>query len=259
MIRVIVIGALGKMGRTVCDAVIAEDDLELAAAVDTAYADDARHAETDGLPDIPRYDSLAACLDAVAYDVAVDFTVPDQVFANIMACLDSGVRCVVGTTGLKDGQLDDIREAASASGTGCLIAPNFAIGAVLMMEMAKIAARYLPACEIIEQHHDGKLDAPSGTALRTAELVAEDRGAERTVPGPEGNAARGVTYKGVSIHSVRLPGLVAHQEVVFGGQGQTLTIRHDSISRESFMPGVVLSIRRVMELDGLVVGLEKIM
>jgi 4-hydroxy-tetrahydrodipicolinate reductase len=259
MIKVIVIGAMGRMGRTVCDAVLAEDDLELTGIVDVAYAVDEKLPEVDGLPDIPRYSTLEQCLHDTDSDVAVDFTIPDHVYENVISCLRSGVRCVVGTTGLQESQLGDIREVVEKSGAGCLIAPNFAIGAVLMMEVAKIVARYMPSCEIIESHHNQKLDAPSGTALRTAELIAADREEVSEVPGPEGNAARGVIYKDIPIHSVRLPGLVAHQEIVFGDKGQTLTIRHDSISRESFMPGVVLAVRRVMDLDSLVVGLEKIM
>ena len=258
MIKVIVIGALGRMGRTTCDAVLAADGLDLSAAVDKAYASGATVA-TDGLPDIPRYADLNDCITGSACDVAVDFTIPESVYTNVLACLERGIRCVVGTTGLDSGELDMIGSEARKQGVGCLVAPNFAIGAVLMMELAKVAARYLPQCEITELHHDHKLDAPSGTALRTADLIAASRREEPVTPGPEGNAARGIVYKRIPIHSVRLPGLVAHQEVVFGGQGQTLTIRHDSISRDSFMPGILLAVRRVMDLDGLTVGLEKIM
>lgn len=257
MIRVMVVGALGRMGRTVCDAVLAEDDLELTAVVDTAFS--ASGSGDTGLEGIPAYAGLDEALEAAAADVAVDFTVPGQVFANVMKCLDKGVRCVIGTTGLTESQLAEIDEAARERSAGCLMAPNFAIGAVLMMEVSKIVARYMPSCEIIELHHDQKLDAPSGTALRTADLIAADRREAPAPPGPEGNAARGVIHKGIPIHSVRLPGLVAHQEVIFGGRGQTLSIRHDSISRDSFMPGVVLAVKKVMDLEGLVVGLEKIM
>lgn len=257
MIRVLVIGALGKMGRATCDAVTAEEDLELAAAVDTACGDD------DGWPDslagVPCFSGIKEALDSDAFDVSVDFTVPDQVFDNVIACLARGIRCVVGTTGLEAGQLEVIEEAARKYEAACFVAPNFAIGAVLMMEISKIAARYMPLCEIIELHHDQKLDAPSGTALRTAELIAEDRQEAAEPPGPVDNCARGVIYKGIPIHSVRLPGLVAHQEVVFGDRGQTLSIRHDSISRDSFMPGVLLAVRKVMELEGLTIGLEKLM
>jgi len=175
-------------------------------------------------------------------DVVVDFTVPDTVFDNTRLCLEHGAHVVVGTTGLSVEQVDELRSDAERSDGNCLIAPNFAIGAVLMMEAAKLIAPHMPDCEIVELHHEAKLDAPSGTAKRTAELI-EEAGGRQDPP----------------IHSVRLPGLVASQEVIFGGLGQTLTLRHDTISRESFMPGVLLAVRKVAELDGLVVGLENVM
>jgi 4-hydroxy-tetrahydrodipicolinate reductase len=258
MIRVLVSGAMGRMGRTVCDAVMAEDDLELAAAIDTAFASEVARSAF-GIEGIPLYDSIDSCLAEVKAEVAVDFTIPDSVLANVLACLKQGVHCVVGTTGLGEAQLVEIEAQCHASAANCLMAPNFAIGAVLMMDISQLVARYMPYVEIVELHHDQKLDAPSGTSLRTAEMIAAARVESPEPTGPEGEAARGLVHKGIPIHSVRLPGLVAHQEVVFGGQGQTLSIRHDSISRESFMPGVVLAVRRVSELDGLAVGLEKIM
>ncbi len=173
-------------------------------------------------------------------DVVVDFTTPDTALANVRACLAAGVHVVVGTTGF---DLEAAREAAEAAEANCFVAPNFAIGAVLLMEAAQSIARHMPECEIVELHHDRKLDAPSGTAKRTAELI---------------DAAGGNVHE--PIHSVRLPGLVAHQEVIFGGEGQTLTIRHDSIDRRSFMPGVLLAVRRVGELpDRFTVGLEKLL
>jgi 4-hydroxy-tetrahydrodipicolinate reductase len=172
----------------------------------------------------------------------IDFTTPDSVFANARLCLECGVHVVVGTTGISEDELEQLRLLARDSEANCFVAPNFAIGAVLMMEAAKLIAPYMPAYEIVELHHDQKLDAPSGTAKRTAELAAAAGGRE-----------------GAPIHSVRLPGLVAHHEVIFGGPGQTLTIRHDSLSRESFMPGVLLAVRKVAELDGLVVGLESLL
>ncbi len=225
MIRVVVSGAAGRMGRTVCDAVEAADDMELAGRADPALGT-----------------SLQEALEAAHPDVVVDFSIPDTVFDNAALCLDGGVHVVVGTTGMAADQIEQLGQRAREHDANCLIAPNFAIGAVLMMEAAKLAARHMPACEIVELHHDQKLDAPSGTAKRTAELIAAERG------GPE-----------PTIHSVRLPGLVAHQEVIFGGLGQTLTIRHDSIARESFMPGVLLAVRKVGDLDGLVVGLENLL
>lgn len=259
MINVIVIGALGKMGRTVCDAVLAEDDLTLAAAVDSAFSSEASRAAF-GFDAVPVFDNLAECLQAIQVDVSVDFTIPGTVFGHVVSCLEQGVHCVVGTTGLSEDQLVEIELQARHSGANCFIAPNFAIGAVLMMEACSRIAGYMPDAEIIELHHDQKLDAPSGTALRTADLMAAARTETPQPQGPEGHPARGMIYKGIPIHSVRLPGLVANQEVIFGGQGQTLSIRHETISRESFMPGVVLAVRRVGDLEEpLVVGLENIL
>ena len=218
MIRVVVSGAAGRMGATTCEAVEGAGDMELVGRADPALGAEL----ADFLGDA---------------DVVVDFSTPQTALANARACLEAGVHCVTGTTGV------DYTELAGVGSANLFFAPNFAIGAVLMMEFAKQAARHLPECEIVELHHDGKLDAPSGTALRTAELIREAGG---NVHDP--------------IHSVRLPGLVAHQEVIFGGAGQTLTIRHDSIDRRSFMPGVLLAIRKVGELeDSPVIGLEHLL
>ncbi len=221
MIRVVVSGASGRMGSTVCETVEAAEDMELAGRAD------------------PELDEpLAGLLDGA--DVVVDFTTPDAVSENVLECVRAGVHAVVGTSGF---DVEALREAVASERTGdanVLFAPNFAIGAVLMMDFARRAAEHLPECEIVELHHDRKLDAPSGTAKRTAEMIREGGG---NVHEP--------------IHSVRLPGLVAHQEVIFGGEGQTLSIRHDSIDRSSFMPGVLLAVRRVGELpDPFTVGLE---
>jgi 4-hydroxy-tetrahydrodipicolinate reductase len=224
LIRVVVSGAGGRMGSTVCDAVEGADGMELAGRADPALGT-----------------TLEDALRSAHPDVVVDFSIPDTVFDNAVLCLDRGVHVVVGTTGMTAEQVERLGQRASEDDANCFIAPNFAIGAVLMMEAAKLAARHMPDCEIVELHHDAKLDAPSGTAKRTAELIAAAGGREPP------------------IHSVRLPGLVAHQEVVFGGLGQTLSVRHDSISRESFMPGVLLAVRRVAGLDGLVVGLEAVL
>jgi 4-hydroxy-tetrahydrodipicolinate reductase len=217
-INVVVSGAAGRMGETTCRAVDLAGDMELVGRAD------------------PKLD--IALQDVVAdADVVVDFTRPDTVLANARLCLEAGVHCVVGTTGA------DFSQLAAVGSANLFVAPNFAIGAVLMVEAAKLAAVHMPECEIVELHHDAKLDAPSGTAAWTADLVRE---------------AGGHVHE--PIHSVRLPGLVAHQEVIFGALGQTLTIRHDSISRESFMPGVLLAVRRVADLESSpVIGLEKLL
>jgi len=218
MINVAVSGAAGRMGQTVCAAVEGADDMALVGRADPLL-------ET----------ALADVLGDA--DVVVDFTTPDAALDNARTCLEAGVHCVIGTTGA------DYRQLEGVGSANLIAAPNFAIGAVLLMEFARQAARHMPECEVIELHHDQKLDAPSGTAKRTADLVREAGG---NVHEP--------------IHSVRLPGLVAHHEVVFGGLGQTLTIRHDSVARESFMPGVLLAIRRVESLDrSPVIGLEHLL
>ncbi|HXV52892.1 MAG TPA: 4-hydroxy-tetrahydrodipicolinate reductase [Solirubrobacterales bacterium] len=221
MTRVVVSGAAGRMGEAVCEAVEGADDLELAGRADPALGTE-----------------LASLLaDA---DVVVDFTVPEMALENVRACVDAGVHAVVGTTGF---DLEQLREIAEGGEANVFVAPNFAIGAVLMMRFAAEAARHMPEVEIVELHHDRKLDAPSGTAKRTAALISEAGG---NVHEP--------------IHSVRLPGLVAHQEVLLGGEGQTLSIRHDSIDRRSFMPGVLLAVRRVGGLEQrLTVGLETLL
>jgi 4-hydroxy-tetrahydrodipicolinate reductase len=223
VIKVAVSGAAGRMGQAVCEAVEGAGDVELSGRADPALGSE-----------------LAEVLGEA--DVIVDFTTPDTALANAAACLEAGVHAVVGTTGF---DLDALRAAAESApdGANCFVAPNFAIGAVLLMEVSQAVARHMPECEIVELHHDRKLDAPSGTAVRTAELI---------------RAAGGNVHE--PIHSVRLPGLVAHQEVVFGGEGQTLSLRHDSIDRRSFMPGVLLAVRRVGELpDRFTVGLEKLL
>ena len=213
------------MGATVCGAVEDADDMELVGRADPELGVALRDALDDSKP-----------------DVVVDFTVPLTVFENARLCLEHGTHVVVGTTGLAPEQVAELREVAARSEGNCLIAPNFAIGAVLMMQAAKLIAPHMPDCEIVELHHEAKLDAPSGTAKRTAELIAQAGGGAEP-----------------PIHSVRLPGLVASQDVIFGGLGQTLSVRHDTISRESFMPGVLLAVRKVAEVDGLVVGLENVM
>jgi 4-hydroxy-tetrahydrodipicolinate reductase len=218
-IRVAVAGAAGRMGQTVCDAVAGADDMELVARVD------------------PALDTTLAQALSESPDVLVDFTVPTTAVANTREAVAAGVHVVIGTTGFDPGQLSDLSHAKA----NIFIAPNFAIGAVLMMQFATAAARHMRKAEIIELHHDSKVDAPSGTAKRTASLMSDALG-------------------DVPIHSVRLPGLVAHQEVIFGDVGQTLTIRHDSTDRTSFMPGVLLAIRRVSALaESPTIGLEQLL
>jgi 4-hydroxy-tetrahydrodipicolinate reductase len=219
--RVAVAGAAGRMGQAVCEAVEGADDMTLSGRADPALGVE-----------------LSELLGEA--DVVVDFTVPETALGNVRACLEAGVHAVVGTTGF---DLEAARSVAEASSANCFVAPNFAIGAVLLMEVAQKIAPHMPECEVIELHHDRKLDAPSGTAKRTQELI---------------DAAGGNVHQ--PIHSVRLPGLVAHQEVIFGGEGQTLALRHDSIDRSSFMPGVLLAVRRVAGLpDRFTVGLEKLL
>lgn len=259
MIDVLVTGAAGRMGREVVKAVTAAEGMRVSSAVDTGWG--GREVEDGAGGSIVCTGDLAGAIAAARPDVVVDFTRPDVVEANLRIALAAGIDCVVGTTGLPQERLESLA-AGAPEGTCLFVAPNFAIGAVLMMRFAVIAARYMPHVEIIELHHDKKADAPSGTALRTATLIAGTRSEVPDSPGRETEiapGARGALVDDVTIHSVRLPGLVAHQEVLFGGQGQTLSLRHDSIDRTSFMPGVVLAIRSVGACGGLVVGLESFM
>ncbi len=253
MIKVLVNGALGRMGRTVCAAVNADSELELVGAVD------AFDGEIDGLK---VETNLDAALKKFSPDVMVDFTRPDVVFDNVMTALANKVSPVVGTTGLSDDAKEKIRELAEKNQTPAFIAPNFALGAVLMMLLSRKVAKYMPDVEIIELHHDKKLDAPSGTAELTAKMISEVRQPHKQGHPDEVERlahVRGAEVDGIRIHSVRLPGYVAHQEVIFGGLGQTLTIRHDSMGRESFMPGVILACKKVLALKGLTIGLDKIL
>jgi 4-hydroxy-tetrahydrodipicolinate reductase len=250
------------MGQAVLKAVQEADGLELVGAVDIKGG-----ADTGALVGLPANGilvetDLEALLERKNPEVMVDFTRPDVVFGNVMTALKHGTSPVVGTTGLSDEQKAEIAKAAEENNTPAFIAPNFAIGAVLLMLMSRQAAKYMPDVEIIELHHDKKLDAPSGTAIQTAAMIAEVR-KEHKQGNPDEfeklKGARGADYEGMHIHSVRLPGYVAHQEVIFGGLGQTLTIRHDSLNRESFMPGVVLAAKKVRSLKGLTVGLDKLL
>lgn len=240
-IKVLVSGACGKMGKETIKAISQEASLELVGAVDLACTGQ-NIGDLCHLPKInlPIQEDLASAIKASKAEVVVDFTHPDCVMKNIKTILNNQTHAVIGTTGISEDDLNEIRKLCAKNAVNCLVAPNFAIGAILMMKFAKEAYKYMPKAEIIEMHHDQKKDAPSGTAIKTAELMAGDR-------------------KKIPIHSVRLPGLVAHQEVIFGGVGQTLTIRHDTINRESFMPGVILAVRKVKNLKGLVYGLENLL
>jgi len=244
-LRVGVLGARGRMGSETCRAVDAAEDLDLVAMVDVG-------------------DWLFSVADAGA-QVVVDFTHPDVVLDNIRWCIDEGIHCVVGTTGFTEERLETVRRWVSdAPGVGVVIAPNFAIGAVLAMRFAQTAARFFESVEIVELHHPAKADAPSGTAVRTAELVAAARARAGLGPAPDAtttalDGARGTEVAGVPVHSVRLAGLVAHQEVLLGTTGETLTVRHDSFDRVSFMPGVLLAVRSAPSRPGLTVGLESLL
>lgn len=242
MKRVMVIGAKGKTGTCIVRGVVAADDLQLAGAVDLD-------------------DDLEAVLEREKPEVAVDFTAPDAVMTNVEAVLRHGAHAVIGTSGLQSGDLERLDALAQERKVGCLFGPNFALGAVLMMRFAEEAARHFPHCEIIERHHRTKLDAPSGTARATAERIAEARrtkppDAEETENAP---GARGGRIADIPVHAVRLPGSIAHQEILFGGPGETLTIRHDTADREVFVPGVLLAVRHIDKHTGLVHGLEPLL
>lgn len=262
MIKVLVSGAYGRMGQAVVKAVLQDSELELAGAVDLVGEGDAGVLVGAGECGVSFTRDLATTIEAVKPQVMVDFTRPDVVFGNACLAIRHKVSPVIGTTGLSDAQKQELAALSTEYNTPVFIAPNFAIGAVLMMLMSKMAAKYMPEVEIIELHHDKKLDAPSGTALQTAAMISEVRAAHQQGNPDETEkvtGARGANVDGMHIHSVRLPGYVAHQEVIFGGLGQTLSIRHDSLNRESFMPGVCLACKKVLDLQGLVIGLDKIM
>jgi len=254
MIDVLVIGALGKMGTLTARTVAAQDDLRVAGLVDPRFA------AGDARPPVeaPAFADVGAALGAVRADVAVEFSLPASVYENSLATLAAGVHTVVGATGLDDDQVAGLVAQASASDARLFVAPNFGPGAVLVMEFARRAARYYEHAEVVELHESSKKDAPSGTSLRTARLMVDDEGSR--IAGVPGDApSRGLDVDGVRIHSVRLPGLVAHQEVLIGGENELLTLRHDSYSRASFMPGVLLAVRRVSSLKESVVGLENLL
>ena len=243
--KVGVLGAQGKVGSEICRAVEAADDLDLVARIDAG-------------------DDLAALVESGA-EAVVDFTHPDVVMDNLEFCVRHGIHAVVGTTGFDEARLDRLRGwLAESPGTGVLVAPNFSIGAILMMRFAAIAAPFYESVEVVELHHPDKADAPSGTARRTAQLIAAARREAGSAPMPDATSsgldgARGADVEGVRVHGLRIRGMVAHQEVVLGGPGETLTIRHDSMDRASFAPGVLTGLRQIAGRPGLTVGLEELL
>ena len=272
MIDVLVIGACGRMGSLVARTVEAQPDMRLVALVDPAFA----KADAGGTgacvttSSAPPFASLELALQQTKPTVAVEFSLPASVYANTLALLEAGVDTVVGATGLRDEQLAQLFAAARKHSAHLFVAPNFALGAVLLMEFSRRAARVFERAEIIEFHHETKVDAPSGTSLRTAALMSDEPGSKLSAtPAPpatswsDSNAgepvSRGLGRGPVRVHSVRLPGLVAHQEVLFGGPGELLTLRHDSFALESFMTGVILAVRKVGRLTEPTVGLEKLL
>lgn len=253
-IKVIIAGFKGKMGSTALNMVENDPELQLVALLDPFTTEK----DYKGIPIVNTKEDLVG----MEADVWVDFTNPSVAFSNTYFALSQGFAPVVGTTGFSQKEIEDLEALAKTKKIGGLIAPNFAIGAILLMEFAAKAAKYFPDVEIIELHHDQKKDAPSGTALKTASLIAENRTSKSQGVSDEEEliaGARGANYEGVRIHSVRLPGLVAHQEVIFGGPGEGLTLRHDSFDRQSFMAGVNLGIKKVVTLQELVYGLEKLL
>ena len=261
-IRVLVCGACGKMGRTVLQAVSAQTDMALAGAVDVAHVgEDAGVVAGLGPLNVLIQDDLEAAAESGAPDVMVDFTQPVAVMANLRRALARKINCVVGTTGLSADDLAEVRRLCEAHGATAIVAPNFSLGATVMMQCAQLAAKHFDYAEILELHHEQKKDAPSGTALRTADLMAEARStpfARAPTEQVKLDGARGGEHRGVVVHSIRLPGLVAHQSVMFGGTGETLTIRHDTTGRDSFIPGVLLATREVMQRKELVRGLASL-
>jgi 4-hydroxy-tetrahydrodipicolinate reductase len=261
-IRVAVAGALGKMGLEVVKTVIADPGMTLVAAIDREGEGRTLNEFNPSHPEMAVHKSLGTALDQVQADVLVDFTHHSSAGSHAVSAIKRGVSPVIGTTGLRGDELKEISIESKEQGVPGIYAPNFAIGAVLMMRFSQLAAQWLPDVEIIELHHDQKVDAPSGTAMLTAELIAEARkGSPSRKPTTifKADGARGATVKQIPVHSVRLRGFVAHQEVIFGGVGEVLTLRHDSLDRSSFMEGVKICVREVRGLSGFTVGLDKIL
>ncbi len=259
-IRVVVNGALGKVGREVVKAVCNEPEMQAVGAVELEVAEDSLP-----LPDnsgaVPLSSNLEYILTSCQPDVLVDFTIARATMPAVRIATKQGVNLVIGTTGLTADELSEIDRLAMAHKVGAVVAPNFALGAILMIHLAKIAAKYFDCAEIIELHHHQKADSPSGTALATAKAMAAARGKPFSLSPQQKKTSdsRGKQVEDIAIHSVRLPGLMAHQEVLLGGQGQTLSIRHDTINRECYMPGVMLAIKEVVKRQGLVYGLDTLL
>lgn len=258
-IKVAVQGALGKVGQEVVRAVCREPEMRLVGVVDLKIAGDSL-ALPDGSGSVPASADLAHILNSCRPDVLVDFTIAQAIMPTVRLATQKGVNLVIGTTGLTTDELNEIDRLSQAHQVGAVVAPNFALGAVLMIHLAKLAARYFDYAEIIELHHHLKADSPSGTALSTARDMVEAKGKPFCLPEQKRPSnSRGEQVGGITIHSVRLPGLLAHQEVMLGGPGQTLSIRHDTISRECFMPGVILAVKKVVGYNGLIYGLDNLL
>ncbi|WP_337020376.1 4-hydroxy-tetrahydrodipicolinate reductase [Oceanobacillus massiliensis] len=262
-INIILAGPRGRMGSAAVKMVENESDFKLVACIDRKHSGK-QLKDIEGQPSlpVPIYEDIEKCFQEVNADVFIDLTVPEVGYYHTKTALEHHIRPVVGTTGFTDGQIGEIAQLAEGENTGCIIAPNFAIGAVLMMKFSEMAGKYFSDVEIIEKHHDRKLDAPSGTAKKTAELIMKTREPKKQGHPDEQetiSGARGAEMDGMHIHSLRLPGLVAHQEVIFGSSGQTLTIKHDSLNRDSFMEGIKLSVHKVMDMKELAYGLENIL
>ena len=258
-IKVVVHGASGKMGREVVSALCPEPDVKLVGAIDKDVPS-SHLGLPDGSGSVPFSTNLEDILTSCKPDVLVDFTIAPATMPAVRSAVKHGVNLVIGTSGLTPKEIGEIDELARAHQVGAVVAPNFALGAVLMIHLAQLASKYLDYAEIIELHHHKKVDAPSGTAIATARAMLKARGRPFARPATnEASASRGKQVEGIAIHSVRLPGLLAQQEVLLGGAGQTLSIRHDTISRECFMPGVILAIKEVVKLKGLVYGLDSLL
>ena len=250
MIKVAVCGALGKMGKEVVNTILENPDTELAAKIDIIPAEDV-------------FTSIDEALKRCKFDVVIDFTQPASIFENAKYCLNNGIKIIIGTTGLSEQQINELENLSKTNNTGCFIAPNFSTGAVLMMKCAELCAKYFDNAEIIELHHNQKKDAPSGTAIKTALMMSKANenfstgncAETETIKGSRGGNA----YSNIHIHSVRMPGFMASQEVIFGSMGQTLTIRHDSTDRKCYMPGIILALKHVLEYNDFIYGLDKIL